>query len=116
MKRLRNHLIGVDQGDPILFSDFDIDGEMWTGRGARERRKRINFSEVYRNPPVVHLSISLWDVDASTVIRSDIQTDAVTTDGFDMVFRTWGDTRVARVRVSWMSIGELANGDEWDLY
>jgi len=116
MRRLRNHLIGVDQGDPILFSDFESDGDMWTGRGQRERRKRINFSEAYRQPPVVHMTISLWDVDADTVVRADIQTEAVTETGFDMVFRTWGNTRVARVRVSWMSIGELVDGDEWELY
>jgi len=116
MKRLRNHLIGVDQGDPVLFADFETDGDMWTGRGQRERRKRIKFSETYRSPPAVHLTISLWDVDASTVVRADITAETITTDGFDMVFRTWGDTRVARVRASWMAIGELADSDEWQLY
>jgi hypothetical protein len=116
MKRLRNHLVGVDHGDPVLFSDFETEGEMWTGRGQRERRRRISFEEKYRKPPAVHLSISLWDIDASTVIRADLQAEAVTEDGFDMVFRTWGDTRVARVRVSWMAIGELRNADDWDLY
>lgn len=115
MKRLRNHLIGLDQGDPIVFSDFNDGGEMWTGQGPRERRKYIAFSEAYRQPPVVHLSISLWDVDAATVVRSDIQAEAVTEEGFDIVFRTWGDTRVARVRVSWMAIGEVTDSDQWEL-
>jgi len=32
------------------------------------------------------------------------------------VFRTWGDTRVARVRASWTAFGELPYGEEWDLY
>ena len=115
MKRLRSHLIGVDHGDPVLFSDFETNGEMWTGRGQRERRKRIKFSEAYRAPPVVHLSLSLWDLDAATVMRADLQAEAVTKDGFDMVFRTWGDTRVARVRVSWMAVGELTDDADWDV-
>ncbi len=116
MKKLRNYMIGVDQGDPILFSDFEDDGEMWTGRGQRERRKRIVFSQPYRSPPAVQTSVSLWDMDAATVIRADIKAEAVTNDGFDLVFRTWGDTRVARLRIAWMSIGELADPDDWDLY
>lgn len=116
MKRLRNHLIGVDQGDPILFSDFNDGGDMWTGQGPRERRRHVSFSEEYCASPSVHLTISLWDVDASTVIRSDIQAEDVTKKGFDIVFRTWGDTRVARVRVSWMAIGDLTDVDAWELY
>lgn len=41
MKRLRSRLMGIEQGDTVLFSDFENDGEMWTGRGQRERRRRI---------------------------------------------------------------------------
>ncbi|MEO0939050.1 MAG: H-type lectin domain-containing protein [Pseudomonadota bacterium] len=115
MKRLRNYMIGVDQGDTVLFSDFEDGGEMWTGRGARERRRRIKFGERYRKPPSVQLSISQWDMDATTVIRADLQAETITEDGFDLVFRTWGDTRVARARVAWMAIGELSDPEDWDL-
>jgi len=115
MKRLRNYMIGVDQGDPVLFSDFEDGGEMWTGRGGRERRRRINFSETYRHPPAVQTSISLWDMDATTVIRADVTAETVTETGFDLVFRTWGDTRVARARVAWLAIGELSDPEDWDL-
>ncbi|MEL7166263.1 MAG: H-type lectin domain-containing protein [Pseudomonadota bacterium] len=116
MKRLRNHLIGVDQGDVILFSDFEDGGEMWTGRGQRERRRRIAFAEPFRAAPSVQVSISMWDVDTETPLRADISAETVTPDGFDLVFRTWGDTRVARVRASWMALGEMRQADEWDLY
>ena len=116
MKRLENHLIGIDQGDVILFSDFEDGGEMWTGRGPRERRRRIAFSEAYQTAPSVHVSISMWDVDAKTPLRADVSADAIALDGFDLVFRTWGDTRVARVRVAWMSVGSIRQSDERDLY
>ena len=115
MKRLRSHAIGVDSGDVILFSDYEDGGEMWTGRGQRERRKHIRFDTAYREPPVVQVSISLWDLDAATVIRADISAEAVTEKGFAMVFRTWGDTRVARVRVAWSAIGSLPDDDDWDV-
>jgi hypothetical protein len=32
-----------------------------------------------------------------------------------MVFRTWGDTRVARVRADWMAIGEQRSDEDWDV-
>ena len=116
MKRLRNHLVGIDQGDTVLFSDFEEGGEMWTGKGQRERRRRITFGERFRSVPVVQVSMSLWDMDAATVMRAELSAEAISEDGFDLVFRTWGDTRVARVRVSWLAIGELRQADDWELY
>lgn len=116
MKRFRSHVMGIEQGDTVLFSDFETDGEMWTGRGQRERRRFIRFSEPFKSIPTIQTSVSLWDMAAETVIRADIAAEAVTTEGFDMVFRTWGDTRVARVRIGWMAIGELPDDDDWELY
>lgn len=116
MKRLENHLIGIDQGDVILFSDFEDGGEMWTGRGQRERRRRITFSEEFRRAPSVHVSISMWDVDTKTALRADVSAEVIDAAGFDLVFRTWGDTRVARVRIAWLAMGEVRQPDEWDLY
>jgi hypothetical protein len=115
MKKLRSHRIGVDQGTVELFSDFANGGEMWTGSGARERRRRIAFSEPFSDTPSVHLTLSLWDIDSGANVRADLLADTVKPDSFEMVFRTWGDTRVARVRMSWMAIGEISDGDDWDV-
>ena len=115
MKKLSTHTVGVDSGDVVLFSDYEDGGDMWTGRGQRERRRRIKFSEKYKSEPTVQLSLSLWDVDASTTMRVDLQAEAITKSGFDMVFRTWGDTHIARVRIAWTSIGEMSELDDWDV-
>lgn len=115
MKRLRNHLIGVDQGDITLFSDFQNGGEMWTGEGTRERRQRVSFSQVFRQPPAVQVSASLWDVDNAAPFRADLGTGEIDQHGFEIVFRTWGDTHVARLRVAWTAIGELPHEDDWNL-
>jgi hypothetical protein len=115
MKKLRSHTVGVDSDDVVLFSDYEDGGEMWTGRGQRERRRRIRFSEKFKSPPSVQLSPSLWDLDATTIMRADTAVEAVTRSGFDMVFRTWGDTRIARMRISWMAIGEISELDDWDV-
>ncbi|EAR50454.1 hypothetical protein OG2516_08953 [Oceanicola granulosus HTCC2516] len=115
MQKLRNHWIGVDQGDLVLFSDFQHGGEMWTGEGPRMIAQGVTFGESFKAPPTVTLSISMWDVAHGANVRADIRAEDVARDGFTIVFRTWGDTRVARLRVAWMAIGELRDADEWEL-
>lgn len=113
MKKLENHLIGIDQGDVSLFSDFEDGGEMWTVEGPRERRKQIRFSTPYRAAPAVHVSVSLLDADTAAAIRVELKTERITPDGFEVVCRTWLDTRIARLRVAWMAIGAVPHEDDW---
>jgi hypothetical protein len=40
------------------------------------------------------------DLDKDTNVRADVQAKNISATGFDLIFRTWGDTRVARVRLS----------------
>ncbi|WP_372884073.1 H-type lectin domain-containing protein [Shimia sp.] len=115
MKRLRNHLIGVDQGDVSLFADFEDGGEMWTGTGPRERRKKVTFSEAYRAAPAVHVSVALSDMDSGPHQRAEAKAENIGHDGFELVFRTWGDSRVARIRLSWLAVGELPYADDWQV-
>jgi len=61
------------------------------------------------------VSLDMWDMDQKTNQRADISARNVTLEGFEIVFRTWGDTRVARVRAAWLAIGELRDDDEWEL-
>ena len=115
MKRISSHLIGIDQGESLLFSDYENDGDMWVGSGDRERRVRITFGERFRAPPAVHLSTSLLDVATGPSVRTDLSAEFISTTGFDIVFRTWADSRVARIRAAWMAIGALAADDDWEL-
>ncbi|KAJ55127.1 ATP synthase [Actibacterium mucosum KCTC 23349] len=116
MQRLDGRNIGVDQGETHLFSDYEDGGAMWTGSGPREVRKRVTFSASYRTPPSVSVALSMWDMDQKTNARAEIQAEKVSTTGFEIVFKTWADTRIARVRASWMAIGELPFDDDWELY
>jgi H-type lectin domain len=110
-----NGLIGIEQGAKILFSDFAHDGAMWTGSGPREVRQATAFTEAFVDAPAVTVGISMWDLDHRTNSRVDIQAENVTERGFDIVFRTWGDTRIARIRAEWMAIGLTRNEDDWDV-
>jgi hypothetical protein len=114
MKRFRG-VLGVDQGARILFNDFAHDGAMWKGHGPREVRLPQSFSARFLAPPAVTVSVSMWDIDHGTNSRVDISGDAITETGFEIVFRTWADSRIARIRADWMAIGPLRDDDDWDV-
>ncbi|MCR9115235.1 MAG: H-type lectin domain-containing protein [Rhodobacteraceae bacterium] len=116
MKHLVNQTIGIEQGDDVLFSDYEDGGEMWTGQGSRERRRLVQFREPFKDTPAVHVSLSMWDMDSAANVRADVGAENITPKGFDVVFRTWGDTRVARARIRWMAIGAIHHDDDWELY
>ncbi|WP_380053615.1 H-type lectin domain-containing protein [Falsihalocynthiibacter sp. SS001] len=115
MRSIRNHLLGMDQGTLVMFSDFQEDGTMWTGTGKRSYRERVTFDGRFTDPPMVHISFSMWDFAHDTNQRGDISVENVTEDGFDAVFKTWGDTRIARLRVDWFAMGQVAHDDDWEL-
>lgn len=116
MKRIQSHLFGVEQGDQIMFSDFENDGTMWSGGGARERKKVIVFTEAFASAPAVQVSMTLLDLDKETNFRADALAQNIIETGFELVFRTWNDTRVARVRLSWIAMGALVDEEIWELY
>ena len=115
MKKLNSHKVGVDSGLAHVFSDFADDGEMWTAEGKRFRSVRVTFSEPFLHPPTVHVGFAMWDVSNAANSRVDISVEDVDEAGFTVVFRTWGDTKVARMRANWMAIGEVENEDVWDV-
>ena len=115
MRKHTTGTIGIEQGDVVLFSDFEDDGKMWTGDGPRVSTTHVAFSETYFSIPNVMVSASMMDVSNDAYLRFDLQAENIKESGFDIVFRTWGDSQVARVRVAWQSIGAVADDDAWDL-
>lgn len=116
MHKLQNAKIGVCQGERVLFSDYADDGPMWVGTGPRAHRTDISFDARFTAPPAVHVGLSMWDIDNAQNQRVDIAADQISETGFVLVFKTWGDSRIARVRASWMAIGALPHEDDWELY
>ena len=112
---LQRAALGVDQGQVVLFSDFEDGGPMWAGEGPRQHRQPVRFSRRFRGPPVVHVALAMWDVAGGHNSRLDISAEDIGPRSFTLLFRTWGDTRVARVRASWLAIGELPAADDWEI-
>jgi hypothetical protein len=118
MRRIDSHLLGIDNGSELLFSHHEDGGLMWTGKGDREVRRAIRFSKRFRSLPAVIVNITLWDMDRSRNQRGDLCAENVTDAGFDLVFRTWADTKVARIRVDWTALGEIDHPEDeaWGAY
>ena len=115
MKRITSGKVGILQGSRVLFSDFADGGPMWTGQGDRESRHFLAFKEPFQKVPAVTVGLSMWDIDQKHNSRADIAAENITRSGFEIVFRTWGDTRIARVRADWMAIGQVQDEDDWQL-
>ncbi|KFE34420.1 H-type lectin domain-containing protein [Thioclava atlantica] len=115
MITVESHRLGMQQGSLVLFSDFQDGGEMWDGEGPRALRKPVRFAEGFRSAPMVHVSLSMWDLDCNHNGRMDVAAEKVTPEGFEIVFKTWGDTRVARVRADWIALGGVSHEDDWEI-
>ncbi|ODT61234.1 MULTISPECIES: H-type lectin domain-containing protein [Paracoccus] len=115
MLRFATHEIGILRGEVMIVSDYDTQGPMWTDQGERQVRQHVVFSERFVAPPVVQLGVGMWDLDRSCNQRGDLQAQNVTLTGFDIVFQTWGDTRIARMRVQWTAIGAVPDEQDFIL-
>lgn len=113
MLRFSHTAVGVQQGRAFLFSAFEDDGPMWTGTGARVQHVPVSFPTPFLGLPAVHVGLSMWDISVEANQRVDIAAEEVTATGFTLVFRTWGDTRVARVRADWLAIGPTDHVDDF---
>ena len=88
---------------------------MWTGSGDRKRVRHITFDSPFRAAPVVQASFSLVDADTGPFLRAECRAENITATGFDLVVITWADSRLARIRLAWIAIGEAPYEDDWDV-
>lgn len=113
VKRFGHFAVGVANGDAEIFSAFEDGAPMWTGQGPRVEHSAVTFDHAFLEPPSVHVSVSMWDMACGANQRAEIRAVNITPGGFEIQFRTWGDTRVARISASWMAIGPVAYEDDW---
>ncbi|MGO9443421.1 MAG: H-type lectin domain-containing protein [Thiobacillaceae bacterium] len=72
----------------------------------RTFRTHITFETPYANIPVVQVALTGFDIDNRYASRLEVSMESITPDGFDLLVGTWLDTRVYRVSVSWMALGQ----------
>lgn len=107
----------IDSGSIRMFDHIDTEGPMWSGSGARAVRLPVKFSKVFVNPPVIQLSTSMIDADSDRNLRLSLATEDRSAEGFVAVAKTWSDSRIGRLEITWTAIGEgIANSAPlWDV-
>ena len=98
--------ISILVGYQELFDHVDPNGEMWDGEGERDVRVRVEFDTPLERAPHVFLSVVQLDSSQAQNLRFQLLADSITNDGFDTVFRTWSDTRLASCLVQWMAMSQ----------
>ena len=78
---------------------------MHCSTGFRSFKKYINFNEKYEKIPKVIVSIKGLDTNKDTNIRLYLKTENIDTSGFDLLVKTWDNTSIYGVKISWISIG-----------
>lgn len=114
MLRFGHTAVGVQQGSAMLVNDFEDDGPMWTGTGARAQRQAVRFDTPFETAPVVHVGLSMWDIAGDSNQRIDVSAVEIDAAGFVIELKSWGDTRIARARADWLAIGPVPHLDEFE--
>jgi hypothetical protein len=115
MRRIDVHRLGIDEGEELLFSDFENGGPMWTGEGFRRLDKVIAFGTPFLAPPTVRVWLTMWDIANTATSRVGISAKDIGCERFTLSFHTWGDTRIARVRAAWLALGPLRDDEDWQV-
>jgi hypothetical protein len=104
-KVLKTGSIQVISAAGELFNHVDDNLPMWAETGDRSVRLTVTFDEPFGETPALTLGVIGLDCDHNTNLRYSLSAEKVFREGFEVVFVTWGDTRIARTSVSWQAIG-----------
>lgn len=71
--------------------------------GDRIFTLEVRFNKPFETIPDVVVGLNKMEFDKNTNARVDVQTSAVSRDGFVLRIKTWGDTRVLVLGGSWVA-------------
>jgi opacity protein-like surface antigen len=75
------------------------------GDGVRTYSGRVAFEHAFNSPPVVQIGVTGFDIDNGDNARLNVGIKNVDVSGFDVELRTWLNTRIWSVDLSWFAIG-----------
>lgn len=90
----------------LLFDHVDEGLPMWTGDGERSLRTEVNFIRQFKDIPIVHINVIGMDSAQDRNLRYWINAVDIERTGFTIEFKTWGDTLIARLGISWLAAGK----------
>ncbi len=89
-----------------LFNHVDKNGPLWAGDGDRQVRLKVRFVARFQRLPHIMLGICGMDSSCAQNLRFSLVAGHISVEGFEIVFKTWGDTKIARASINWSAIGQ----------
>ena len=77
---------------------------LYDGNGLRENRFRVDFNPDLTDRPEVIVALSGVDLIHGNNHRLTVHAENISKEGFEVVFRTWADTRVYSATASWLAV------------
>ncbi len=101
---IQNNNINIQSGEwYVEFFAYNEYKHMMNSRGERSITKHIEFDVKFKKTPKVIASISLLDIKRGTNLRVNVYAEHINASGFDLRIATWDDTKLYRLRGSWIS-------------
>ncbi len=107
LQEIESRLENGKSGFQILaHGNFEVvnDGQLKSGSGDRRMVEHISFDTPLDHVPTVYTSIAGINTDSDFNSRAQVFPENVTTEGFDLVFRTWGPSNLLFVSANWIAI------------
>jgi H-type lectin domain len=79
------------------------------GAGGRDQVIKIKFDSPCHKPPVVIVALNHLDTDQGDGMRVTVSVDeqSITKNGFDVIFRTWGPTKLYGASATWAAFAPI---------
>ena len=98
----------IAQGGSVYHGYAGEYKDLWTlleGKGRRKFVSHVYFDESYINPPTVIVSLAGFDVGQARNKRLKVKAKNITTEGFDIVLKTWGKSKIYSLWANWSAFG-----------
>jgi hypothetical protein len=73
------------------------------GVGGRSYTVHVTFQQPFQSPPTVLATLYMLDVGNAANTRVNVSPQNITTQGFDLVIYTWGDTALYAAYANWLA-------------
>ena len=80
--------------------------KLYESTGPRLTEYTVPFGYTFKEPPAVHVGIMGMEILKEGNHRYNVQVQEVNKDGFRIMYKTWGDTKVCFIKAAWLAIGQ----------
>jgi hypothetical protein len=77
------------------------------GTGERQMTVSVSFTKPFKVKPDVVVGITLIDAASGVGTRVSATADGISRDGFTVVVKTWGDSKIFGAQGSWVAVAPV---------